>query len=249
MQKETTCDNFYVIRDNKQTPGMSDFTQQLYREINLPENEYECALCDLEFTPKRRPLFGNRFFDGEFKMRVGEDTKSTHRIKKRTDDIVKWISFANSSLSSRNIGFGMDYSGNNPRFVVNNNTEKILVLDKNAAESFGFLQNEFGAGKTTATRNLSPVLFSKIPNPTGITIAFVTKSILYQFNFLEYQDEDEKIKSIEDVVTALNYALLQKFLINNCPLAGIRLQENFKFYRARKKRTMNFNSLKALIEF
>jgi len=191
MQKETTCDNFYVILDNKKTPGMSDFTQQLYREINLPENEYECALCDLEFTPKRRPLFGNRFFDGEFKMRVGKDTKSTHRIKKRTDDIIKWISFANSSLSSRNVGFGMDYSGKNPRFVVNNNTEKILVLDKNAAESFGFLQNEFGAGKTTATRNLSPVLFSKIPNPTGITIAFVTKSILYQFNFLEYQDEDE----------------------------------------------------------
>jgi len=181
-----------IILDNKQRPGMSDFTQELYCEINLPKNSYECALCDLEFTPKKTPLFGNTFQDGKFKIRVGKDTKMSHRIRKRTDNIVKWISFANNFFITWNIplGFGIDYSAKYPRFVIDNKTEKILVLDKHVAESFGFLQTEFTSGKTKASLNLSPLLFSKIPNPTGIIVELVSKSTLYEFNFLEGYDEE-----------------------------------------------------------
>jgi len=104
MTSELVKHDFYVTLDSQNTRGFGtnnqpfEFINELYCDLNFPENQYEIALTDMEFYVKYPRVLCSRKPDGVVSFRIEPAKGASMIYPKATNTVPDLITALNTEL-------------------------------------------------------------------------------------------------------------------------------------------------------
>jgi len=183
MTSELVKHDFYVTLDSQNTRGYGtnnqpfEFINELYCDLNFPENQYEIALTDMEFYVKYPRVLCSRKPDGVVSFRIEPAKGASMIYPKATNTVPDLITALNTELQSgaaffKKLAFAINYQSNRVLIVNGGHEEYSISIPQSLSEIFGFDTNVFYGETSVATRPPSSDILEFIPNETKFEISF-----------------------------------------------------------------------------